>query len=55
MKLVPTDVISKEELLEIQRLVEEQNRRHNQLMMLKDLMIKFATEYPDVVKEFCEK
>ena len=46
MKSVPTNL----ELLEIKRLIENQNCIHNQLMMLKDLMIKFAAKYPDVVK-----
>jgi len=58
MKSAPTNqeiIVKKDELLELQRLVENQNRSHNQLMMLKDLMIKFAAEYPDVVKNYYEK
>ena len=58
MKSAPNNqeiIIKKDELLELQRLVENQNHRHNQLMMLKDLMIKFATKYPDVVKNYYQK
>ena len=58
MKSAPNNqeiVVKKDELLELQRLVERQNMLNNQTMMLKDLMIKFASEYPDVVKNYYQK
>jgi hypothetical protein len=48
-------IVKRDDLLKIKELVEDAHRRHNQLMQLQELMIKFATKYPDVVKEYYAK